>query len=116
MVIERSKALPILSFCWSTVDGYDDDEEEQENWEMAIQHSTRIRSMKLRVSSDDPFAILPLLEAPTPVLESLTFEVDKDPDAEEDEFVDFVLSEGAPLRYLHHGARFPPNYEDLVTY
>ncbi|KAG8945190.1 hypothetical protein FRC00_010236, partial [Tulasnella sp. 408] len=100
LVIERSKDLPILSFLWNKADGYDDEEEKQEILEIAIQHSTRFRSMELRGSSDDPVEIWPLLQAPTPVLESLTVEMDEDPDEEEDEFVEFALSEGAPLKYL----------------
>ncbi|KAG9034261.1 hypothetical protein FS837_002253 [Tulasnella sp. UAMH 9824] len=97
LVIERSKDLPILSFNWTTLSR---DKAREEILEMAIQNSRRFKSMELRVSSDDPFDIRPLLEAPTPALESLTVEMNEDPDVEEDEFEEFAVSEGVPLKHL----------------
>ncbi|KAG9034260.1 hypothetical protein FS837_002252 [Tulasnella sp. UAMH 9824] len=81
LVIDRSKNLPILSLDWNTTDGYDEGEHEK-ILELAIQNSKRFKSMELRVSSDDPLEVWPLLEAPTPALEVLTVEVDMDLDRE----------------------------------
>ncbi|KAG8918512.1 hypothetical protein FRC00_012406, partial [Tulasnella sp. 408] len=99
LIIERSKGLPILSFSWTTVYGYKDYQAHEEILEMAIQNSTRFKSIALRVSSDDPFPIESLLEGPTPALEALTVEVDNDQEGEGG-FREFILSEGAPLKQL----------------
>ncbi|KAG8924008.1 hypothetical protein FRC01_012054 [Tulasnella sp. 417] len=105
LVIERSKDLPILTLIWNTAEYYDDTEEEDEEYEeilgMAVQNSARFRSIYLRVSADtDQFDILPLLEGPTPALEALKVEMVTKYGGGEDESLEFVLSKGAPLKYL----------------
>ncbi|KAG8912515.1 hypothetical protein FRC01_005066, partial [Tulasnella sp. 417] len=104
LVIERSKGLPILSFIWNTADYSDDSDgsEEHEGYEgileLAIQNSMRFKSMDLRVWSDGPFDIRPLLEGPTPALEALTVIVYRY--VGEDGLGEVVLSEGAPLKFV----------------
>ncbi|KAG8938370.1 hypothetical protein FRC00_000222, partial [Tulasnella sp. 408] len=99
LVIDRSNNLPILSLDWNTTKGYDEENHEK-ILELAIQNSTRLKSMELQVLSHNPLEVWPLLESPTPALEALTVEVDKDTAPDEDGFGEFVLSEGAPLRRL----------------
>ncbi|KAG8922174.1 hypothetical protein FRC01_014371, partial [Tulasnella sp. 417] len=106
LVIERSKNLPILTLIWNTVEYYDDTPEGYEEYTeilgMAGQNSARFRSIYLRVSSDvGHFNIWQLLEGPTTALEALTVEVVTNGGGGEDELVKFVLSKGAPLKYLN---------------
>ncbi|KAG8913032.1 hypothetical protein FRC01_004770 [Tulasnella sp. 417] len=103
LVIERSKELPILALEWNPVDGYGGVEKEHEEiLEMAIHNSTRFKSIKFQVSHNDPLDIRSLLESETPALDTLTVDVYAGSEAEEDGFenLKFVLSEGAPLKYL----------------
>ncbi|KIO15325.1 hypothetical protein M407DRAFT_35125 [Tulasnella calospora MUT 4182] len=65
---------------------------------LAVQNSTRFRSMDIQIHPTDSFYISDLLESTT-VLVSLTVEVARS-EFIEDEFEEVVLSDGAPLKRL----------------
>ncbi|KAG8958808.1 hypothetical protein FRC05_008616 [Tulasnella sp. 425] len=101
MVISLSKGLP-LSLLWNVVNpggGY------RPILDIAVQDSTRFKSMDLRVGLSRPLEIKRLLTSPTPALESLTVEVNQVPSMfwswDGAEVEEFALSEGAPLKHLN---------------
>lgn len=102
MVMERSKDLPILSFDWDLAYFRDVAGDYEEILEMAVQNSTRFKSMDILISHDHPFDMRPLLESRTTALTSLTITVDKHSRYSEFDFKPWtlVLSDGPPLKNL----------------
>lgn len=120
LVVERSKDLPNLSFEWSTDSRYDiRDGLHPETFEVVLQNSTRFKSMTVQLPFSIQLDIRPLLEVHTQALERLTVEVGKRDIAGDDGFGEFVLSDGAPLEYLHlHGVSLnfdSPRLSGLIT-
>ncbi|KAG8942795.1 hypothetical protein FRC04_003490 [Tulasnella sp. 424] len=96
-VLNLSKGLP-LSLLWNTTYNYGGMRDPV--LDIAVQHSSRFRWMKLGVDQEDSFEIKRLLESPTPVLESLTVKASPPGGRDDAEVMEFALSEGAPLKHL----------------